>query len=90
MFLALIYSFGKIEVRVSALDLLGFDFGSRREGKTSKGLLGYIPSHRNQVKARKVKKKAIRGRSKSPREATIVVVIVGQQNFGSTGKLKIL
>jgi len=66
---------------------LWFDFGSRREGKESEGLLGHLSSPKTQDKVTEVKRKAIRERSKSPREAT---TIVGEQNFGSTGRLKIL
>jgi len=68
-------------------DLLWFDLGSRREEKASKVLLGHLSSPKTQDKASEVKKKFIRGRSKSPREAATVA---GEQNFGSTWRSKIL
>ena len=64
-----------------------FDLGSRREGKASEGLLGHLISPKTQDKASEVMRKVIKGRSKSPREATTVV---GEQNFRSTRRLKIL
>ena len=68
-------------------DLLWFDFGSRREAKASEGLLGHLSSPKTQAKESEVKRKAIRERSKSPREATTVAE---EQNFGSTGRSKLL
>ena len=56
--------------------------------KASEVLLGIPTSHRNQIKAREVKKREVRGRSKSPREATIVVAIIGEKNFEFTGKVE--
>ena len=68
--------FWKIEVRVSILDLLGFDFRRKREGNEIEGLLGHLTRPINQVNAIEFKRNSIRGRSKSPREATIVAVVL--------------
>lgn len=56
--------------------------------KASKGILGNLISPRTQVKASQVKGKVVRGRSKSPRGAITVATVVGEQNFGSTGRSK--
>jgi len=78
---------GRLKLGFLRWDLLWFDFGSIREGKESDGLLGILSSPKAQYKASEVKRKAIRGRSKSPREA---VVVAGEQNFGFAGRSKIL
>lgn len=77
--------FWKCKVRVLCWENLRFDLGSKRERKASECLLGHLTSPRNQVKASEFKGKAVRGRSKSLREATVI----GEKNFGSTGRSKV-
>lgn len=81
---------GRLKLGFLRWELLWFDLGSRREGKASEGLLGHLISPKTQEKVSEVKWKAMRGRSKSPREATTVAAVAGEQNFGSIGRSKIL
>lgn len=74
---------GRLKLGFLCLDLMWFNIWTIREGKESEGLLGNLIIPNTKDKAIDVKRKAIRGRLKSPRE---VATITQEKNFRSTGR----